>query len=71
MFSITKSLRVPTHSRRLSHVTGTSFPPGLSSTSLSSRDKEVKFSITMSEKIARVTPAAVRFGVRKICYGQN
>lgn len=47
-----------THSNRLSHVTGMFLPPGLSSTSLSSRDKAVKFSITMSEKMARVTPAA-------------
>lgn len=46
-----------THSKRLSHVTGMFLPPGLSSTSLSSRDSAVKFSITMSEKMARVTPA--------------
>lgn len=50
-----------THSRRLSHVTGMFLPPGLSSTSLSSRDRAVKFSMTMSEKMARVTPAMFIF----------
>lgn len=48
-----------THSKRLSHVTGMFLPPGLSSTSLSSRDSAVKFSMTMSEKMARVTPETV------------
>lgn len=46
-----------THSMRLSHVTGMFLPPGLSSTSLSSKDRAVKFSMTMSEKMAGVTPA--------------
>lgn len=53
-----------THSKRLSHVTGMFLPPGLSSTSLSSRDSAVKFSITMSEKMARVTPASTIWLIR-------
>lgn len=60
------STGLQTHSKRLSHVTGMLLPPGLSSTSLSSRDRAVKFSITMSEKMARVTPAG-RVGTLHVC----
>lgn len=48
-----------THSKRFSQVTGIFLPPGLSSISLSSRDRAVKFSITMSEKMEGVTPAMI------------
>lgn len=62
--------RLRTHSRRLSHVTGMFLPPGLSSTSRSSRDKAVKFSMTMSENIARVTPARfLSFGASGMAAG--